>query len=807
MRVRPYFFLIAIPTLLLGQAGPVVQPQDPNYRALRQTGLGESFAVSSLTLQRDAGTIELKSGTVTFFAPVMGKVTGAVFQGSGTFTLKPGNFLESRQIRFRLGEDTINDTFDEMVMFFADGTSDEIRKTATSPGQTGKAAEVLAKWRKALRRNPENPQSFAEAITSGEDIQNLDAELLAELYSPSPSGLFGAYFNGKKYKGLRYTVKPRGSIHALAGNDEVAVVNVDAGSDRDGILYLARLGGKLDETRVMTDVDVVKYDIDTTVAKNKKLNATATVTFKAQKDGARVVRFGLMPRLRVSKASSPSGTVTFIQEPYEEDSALYVVMPEGMKSGTEYSVTIAYAGDKVIEGEGGGNFSVGARTSWYPSVASFSDYALYDLTFHSPKNLVLVGTGTKLSETKQGDEVITKWKTSVPVAVAGFNFGEFKSKEIKDTQTQQGIEGFATKEVPDFIKAFMGDEASVMSPVAMMDKTMSEAQASMQIFTNFFGPSPYGRIAITQQPALSYGQSWPTLVYLPVTAFLDSTQRWRMFEEDSFAFAKFIQEVTPHEVAHQWWGHIVGWSSYRDQWLSEGFADFSASVFLQLTNKTDKEYRGFLKRWSDGLLQKQAYGMNPNDVGPISTGYRLVNPKAGGVYNAVVYNKGGMVLHMLRSLMWHSQTGDTAFRTMMHEFVKTYAGGTASTDDFKRMVEKHIQPHMNLDGNGKMDWFFNQWVHGTEVPRYKLTYTLTPQGTGSQLTMKLAQSGVSDNFKMPTRVYASVNDRMVPILRLPVLGNKETDEIKITLPFQPKEISLNYNYDVLAYESTAVIGK
>ena len=47
--------------------------------------------------------------------------------------------------------------------------------------------------------------------------------------------------------------------------------------------------------------------------------------------------------------------------------------------------------------------------------------------------------------------------------------------------------------------------------------------------------------------------------------------------------ANFVDEVTAHEVAHQWWGHVVGWASYRDQWISEGFATFSAGLYLQGT--------------------------------------------------------------------------------------------------------------------------------------------------------------------------------------------------------------------------------
>ena len=67
-------------------------------------------------------------------------------------------------------------------------------------------------------------------------------------------------------------------------------------------------------------------------------------------------------------------------------------------------------------------------------------------------------------------------------------------------------------------------------------------------------------------------------MYLPVSAFLDSTQLCRLLGQGAFNFTHFIQEVTPNEVAHQWWGHMVGWSSYHDQWLSEGFADFSAGL-------------------------------------------------------------------------------------------------------------------------------------------------------------------------------------------------------------------------------------
>ena len=110
---------------------------------------------------------------------------------------------------------------------------------------------------------------------------------------------------------------------------------------------------------------------------------------------------------------------------------------------------------------------------------------------------------------------------------------------------------------------------------------LEQTRAELQLCSFYFGKSPYDEIHITEQPNFNFGQSWPSLVYLPLSAYTDSTQRWMLFGGINNKFTGFVQEVTPHEVAHQWWGHAVGWASYHDQWLSEGFAEFSAGLFLQ----------------------------------------------------------------------------------------------------------------------------------------------------------------------------------------------------------------------------------
>ena len=778
---------------------------DPVYRKLRDLGLGETFHFDNFTLPLDVGTFQFHTGTLTFLSPVEGVVTGAIFVGEGHFNLKPATTLDAHELSRRIGAAELDEDFTEVVFRF---TGEE--RMRILPGLGGRvdpsapAALAFKHWKERMRQRREYPLGFTESILDGETMDNVDADILAAVYNPAHPPFFNAYLRGKKHKDLRFFVRTRvGAVPQMDSPEEVGLINYDPEGMDDGIWYLAHLkseyaSGKASSLEDRRLFATRHYKIETVIAKNEHLFSTATITFQPLIRGERVLKFGLLPNLRVTRVFDEQGqNLYFIQESRKEDGSFYVVLPQAPPAGKDASITVEYAGDKVLEKAGEGSFYVRARSSWYPNLNGFGERVSYDLTFKVPHRFTVVSVGKLEGQSVEGDFAVSHWVTSTPVAVAGFNYGDYKKVEVSDDITAYKISGYYLTELPDSLRRYRVLQS--MAPGAMTKYALQQTRAQLQICTHYFGRLPYDDISITEQPDFGFGQSWPNLVYLPISAYIDSTQRWMLFGNIDSKFTGFVQEVTPHEVSHQWWGHAVGWASYHDQWLSEGFAEFSAGLFLQ--NAFGKDWKGdYLEFWDrlrHRILEKNNFGVAPNDAGPLWMGLRLVSPRSENAYQNVTYPKGAYVLQMLKSVMYSQDDQDKAFIEMMHDFVESHRDRPASTESFKAIAEKHMTKLMDVQRNGRLDWFFDEWVYGTQVPRYQFAYQVTPADGGKvKLHMTLTQSEVDDHFFMLVPVFADFGSGWVRIGQIGVAGNttRSTDAI---LPSAPKKVALNQYKEIL----------
>ncbi len=790
---------------------------DPLFLELRRLRPTVATApIRGLKLQRDAALFAFEQGTFYFLNPVEDRVLGAIFLGQGVFRLAPPVETEKRFLRHLTAMDEIREPFSQAIFYFTDSTYDELRSqveiTTVAPPRS--VSDLFQEHQRVVRR---------------ELKQSVELRLLADLYAPGRSGFFTAFLKGKNLPRLVFGLDPLGFAPSLPSPEEVGLASYDEATR--GIWSLFHLqeeyaAGTASMDEDHREYDIGQYRIEATIGRDERLTARVEVTLTPRRDDVRLIRMVLFPTLRVTEVTDAQGkALPFIQTEQEEGGTFAFVLPAPAREGEPLRVVVAYSGRGAIRQSGPGTYLLlpEARSTWYPNnwQIEFGDRATFDLRIRAPRGETVVATGTLLDRHGEGEYEVFHWASTFPLVVAGFNYGDFRVRERDDQGFR--IEVYTNRSEPDEIAqirllAERLQQRGLMVPVplgnlstsGLAERSLIEALNSIRIFTSYFGPHPYGRVALSQHPAALFGQSWPTLVYLPYTAFLDGTQRRALGLP--VRFSEFTDVIGPHEVAHQWWGHLVVWKSYRDQWLSEGFSDFSAALYLHLAYDRDpaKRLNRFLKFWESqrevitekALLGVTRASLSPNSVGPLSLGVRLNTGLTAGAYERLAYAKGAFVLHMLRMMMNNSRApeglGDDRFIAMMKDFVSRYRHGAASTDDFKRVVEAHMTPDMDLDGNHRMDWFFNEWVEGTDLPHYTLEYTIHRRDGKIILAVTIRQSNVSDRFKMLVPLYADFGKGRILRVGVARLTGNSSTHAELVLPEVPQRVLLNAVEDVLS---------
>jgi hypothetical protein len=651
-------------------------------------------------------------------------------------------------------------------------------------------------------------------------VRNLPARMLADLSDPTSRGLFLADIKSDHYGHLLLEISWNRDLTMLpffANDEEVMLLRYKQE------FYEWWSGFHLRDEYAHTPhpehrtllAHCSDEHIEATVSDDYHLSGTAELQFGVPVATARVLPMSLDGVLRVSSVTDGAGKkLAFIQEERNRDSDLWVILPEATKPGVSSTLKISYAEDSTFESRiihklGSGLYFVGSRESWYPSFGAFDDRTHFRLDFHSPKKLKFVATG-KLLNSEKGADLETKWESEIPYNVAGFNYGDFVDKSRSEPNLTVTV--YSGREVPDELRnvaaqvemaqmaqgvGHRGDLAGQYGIMAggfntatMVGHAADVSYDAFKLYQLYFGRLPFKTVSVTEQPVGFFGQSWPTLIFLPYLAFLDKTTLNSLRLQASPEQREFFDTVAMHEMSHQWWGHMVGWKTYHDQWMSEGFADFSAALFLkQVDPKRFRSYWDLRRKW---LLSNDPQGRRPTDMAPLWLNYQANAYREEGTSTFLIYDKGAYVLEMLRSLMEDSRQKypDAPFMDMMRDFVSTYAGKNASTQDFQRVVEKHA--------GRSMDWFFNEWVYGTAVPHYDFDYSLKDAGGGkSLLHVSLRQSEVPDDFIMFVPLYFSMGGSTQRLALVPVKGDS-TFQQDVPLPIHPDKVWMDEYHSILS---------
>jgi aminopeptidase N len=243
--------------------------------------------------------------------------------------------------------------------------------------------------------------------------------------------------------------------------------------------------------------------------------------------------------------------------------------------------------------------------------------------------------------------------------------------------------------------------------------------------------------------------------------------------DDPANFADVPDFFLAHELAHQWWGHGVAGQNYRELWLSEGAAQFAASLWVR-ESQGEKVYRDLLERMA-------RWAARHSGEGPINLGNRLGHLKRDPqIYRAVVYDKGAYVLHMLRAIV-----GEEAFRRGVQEFMSAHRYAKAGTEELREALEKASGQDLSP--------YFREWIYGTALPVLRFTSRSEPGDGGYRTAVQVVPQALPGSVPLEISV-AHKAGTAVETVSLPREGGTFT----IQTPTLPRKVDLNRSLALLA---------
>jgi hypothetical protein len=815
----------AIPVLA---QNPPEKPAEALYLQLGQVGLDPTrvYQVRGASLNRASIQLSFEDGTIAFTEDVMGRITGAFFEGDGEILLPPPNEVERQSMSLFTGMAILEERFATAYLRFNDDVANELRSD--------------------LRATSEGKQEFVDRWgTTAKNLANVDAMRLLMTFSQ----MLPEAGNAASGAGLATNTKDR-FLHArLQGRtlgifdvyfDSIAGEQILAGQAKgaeNGEMYYDvwtsfspiqdRPHASQHATRQPQSEEVqqgrvaVRHFTITTDVLPPKIHARARVECEVQHGGARTLLFELSRFLQVESVTLDGQAVEFIHNPAVEGTQLSrrgndtvaVVLPEAARTGQKFTLEFVYGGEVLAEA-GAGLLYVGERGTWYPNRGL--EMANFDLKFTYPAGWTLVATGKPEPASPElaantSDMQTSRWVSERPIPVAGFNLGKYKEVTAQaggvkvETYATRGVERDFPAAPVQIVEAKPSDPMERRPPLiipsrpspAQNEVAVAESAArAIQYFADRFGPFPYSQLSLTQIPGRE-SQGWPGLVFLSSYVFLTEEQRQQLhYAPDRI----LLQESIPaHETAHQWWGDLIMWKSYRDQWLSEGLANYCALMMLQ--EKNPAGFRQVMDAYRSGLIEKNKDGIAPREAGPVTLGTRLLSSKFPEGYEAISYGRGTWLFHMLRMMMKDAAAGprngagadrtDEPFLRALKQVRERYEGKTISTRELLTVFAENLPPSLRYEGKSSLDWFLDGWVNGTSLPKLDLkAVKFVPKGAGLTVSGTILQKEAPQDLVTSVPVYALTTGRQTILLGR-VFADGEESSFRLTAPAGTHKILLD----------------
>jgi hypothetical protein len=771
--------------LVLGAVAGWAQSITPGAdlaRAIRETGLDpeQTYLVRDLAYSRDDIKLFFNDGYLIFSKPVQGERLTAVFAtggedaADGELLLLPPRRDERQSLAKFTRTPNLDEHFETALMTFTDGSAARLLEEIAAGGRGRPEPDIgralAARWDPVI------------AGLNGSLAQRIAGDLLSP--ARQGGGFLFVSLQGNRLGNFDVIFDPLGDDQILAGQ-----LSLENGAlSYDVWTSFPDRAARQNATRPVDPAyRISAYRIVASLDESLSLKAVTRAKVTVGAAPARVFAFGISRAEHVTSARLDGEPVEVVFQESDRTRALradendlfLVVAPNALAPASTHELELTHEGDVIVD-RGSGVYSVGARSNWYPRLAL--EFAEYDLEFRYPKGLTLVTAGEVVEDRTEGEFRITRRRTPVPVRVAGFNLGNYarishesggitvdiygnrgldpalapKPKTTIVTQNVRPLYRGGPPAIPQ--TTTITQVPTPPDPLGRLEAVAADVSESLTYFSSVFGPPPLKTLTVSPIPG-TQGQGFPGLIYLSTLSYLEEAQRPQSLQENRDR-TFFSDLMAAHEVAHQWWGNVVAPEAYRDEWIMEGLAHYSALLWLE-KKRGVAAMQAELEEYRRDLLTASVDGNTVDSFGPLTWGYRLEAARNSETWRVITYEKGAWIFHMLRRRL-----GNERFLAMLGQLRRRFEYKPVSTPALQALVKEFAPP-----GEG-VEMFFDHWVRSTGIPSVRVRYSSTGRApavrvTGTVQYEQSQQRGVFGDFaaEIPLEISFANGERRIEWVR------------------------------------------
>ena len=439
--------------------------------------------------------------------------------------------------------------------------------------------------------------------------------------------------------------------------------------------------------------------------------------------------------LKVTKVTVDDRPVTFTRT----DSTILVPLPRGEEATTKVHVTYggAVSDGLIVRRDSAGRWTYfgdnwpNRARYWIPSVDHPSDKATvtWNIRTTRKRGRMVLANGAPL------ESYVSK---SGPNAVDSYRFRE--SKPIPTYLMVIAVAPMISRALDE--PSCKNDSKCVRQSVyvapeqwGVLPGAFAKAGDMVKFFATLIAPFPYERLSHLQSSTRFGGMENATAIF---------------YSDNAFRRGGVSEGTIAHETAHQWFGDAVTENEWPHLWLSEGFATYFAALWTEHSRGADA-FRKDLRNLRETILTDTIAVPSRPVIDTVETTLTAL-------LNRNSYEKGGFVLHMLRS-----QLGDSAFFRGVRAYYEKHKNGNALTADLQAALEK--------SSARKLGPFFDQWLRRPGYPVVDVSWS--PDSASQTVEVTVSQAKRFGAFEFPLRLALT-------------MSNGQTRRINVSVPAQPE---------------------